>query len=159
MQEMTSLSGHEESADALVAIDAVARRFGIRSSTLRYYEERGLIEPASRHAGRRWYGQAEIRRLAVIRFWQRNGLMSLDVIRELLDGPSSQMQWQQVVQRHIDEIQAQVEQLQRVQAHIAQSLSCQYHESLNECPDYERMIWEDIDNPNPVAEIPHSITG
>jgi MerR family transcriptional regulator, copper efflux regulator len=140
----------------LVPIDAVARRFGVKSSTLRYYEERGLIEPASRHAGRRWYGQRELRRLAVIRFWQRNGLMSLDVIRELLDG-SAQLRWQEIVQRHIDDIQAQVEQLQRVQAHISQSLDCQYHDDINDCPDYERMIWQDIDNQQPVADGPRSV--
>lgn len=157
---MSSLPlGDKASQGELFPIDAVARRFGIRASTLRYYEERGLIEPASRHAGRRWYGPREVRRVAVIRFWQRNGLMSLDVIRELLDGPSSQMQWQQVVQRHIDDIQEQVEQLQRVQAHIAQSLSCKYHDSLDDCPDYERMIWADIDNPHPIVDKPHSSIG
>ena len=130
--------------DDLVPIDAVARRFGVRASTLRYYEERGLLEPASRHSGRRWYGPVELRRLAVIRFWQHAGLMSLDVIRELLDGSPSQQQWQQVVQDHIDGLQQQVEQLQRVQAYISQSLSCEYHDCLDDCPDYEALIWQDV---------------
>jgi hypothetical protein len=50
-----------------------------------------------------------------------------------------------------------VDQLQRVQAHISQSLNCEYHEDINDCPDYERMIWQDIDNPHPVADGPRSI--
>jgi DNA-binding transcriptional MerR regulator len=37
----------------LVPIDEVARCFKIAASALRYYERRGLLEPASRHAGRR----------------------------------------------------------------------------------------------------------
>ena len=40
----------------LLPIDEVARRLGIRASAIRYYEDRGLIGPASRHSGRRWYG-------------------------------------------------------------------------------------------------------
>jgi MerR-like DNA binding protein len=34
--------------DELVPIDEVARRFGIQASALRYYERRGLLEPAAR---------------------------------------------------------------------------------------------------------------
>jgi MerR family transcriptional regulator, copper efflux regulator len=49
----------------LVPIDEVARRFGLRASAIRYYEERDLVRPASRQGGRRWYGPDEIRRLAI----------------------------------------------------------------------------------------------
>ena len=51
---MTTTTG--DGAD-LVPIDEVARRLGLRSSAIRYYEERGLVTPAARHAGRRWYGR------------------------------------------------------------------------------------------------------
>ena len=72
----------------MLPIDEVARRLGLRASAIRYYEECGLVEPVSRHAGRRWYGPVEIRRLAIIRYWQSAGLMSLDEIRHVLSGPS-----------------------------------------------------------------------
>ncbi|HUD36177.1 MAG TPA: MerR family transcriptional regulator [Streptosporangiaceae bacterium] len=42
----------------------VARRLGLRASAIRYYEQRGLLNPVARRAGRRWYGPAQIRRLA-----------------------------------------------------------------------------------------------
>ena len=44
----------------LLPIDEVARRLGLRASAIRYYEERGLVQPVSRHAGRRWYGPDEV---------------------------------------------------------------------------------------------------
>jgi DNA-binding transcriptional MerR regulator len=135
----------DERSDALVPIDAVARRFGMRASTLRYYEERGLVEPASRHGGRRWYGPREIRRVAIIQFWQRSGLMSLDTIHDLLDGSPSGRHWQEIVQEHIDALRAQVEQLQRVQSFISQSLECTFHDCLDDCPDYEAVVWEELD--------------
>ena len=37
-------------AENLEPIDVVARRLGLRASAIRYYEERGLLTPASRHA-------------------------------------------------------------------------------------------------------------
>lgn len=43
----------------LVSIDEVARRLRLRASAIRYYEQRGLVQPASRRGGRRWYGAAE----------------------------------------------------------------------------------------------------
>ena len=70
----------------LLPIDEVARRLGIRASAIRYYEERGLVLPLSRQSGRRWYGPSEIRRLAIILYWQEYALMSLDEIGEVLAG-------------------------------------------------------------------------
>lgn len=60
---------------------------------MRYYEERGLLFPVSRHSGRRWYGPAEVRRLAIIRYWQQSGLMSLEEVTEMLAGPGSARRW------------------------------------------------------------------
>ncbi|MFI6350214.1 MerR family transcriptional regulator [Streptomyces sp. NPDC050560] len=145
MRAMSSQPTGMSDEGALLPIHTVARRFGMRASTLRYYEERDLVVPVSLHSGRRWYGPEEIRRLAVIRFWQRQGLMSLEAIRELLDGSSSHTQWQEIVQRHIRALQQQVEQLQQVQSYIAQSLACEYHDRLDDCPNYEALIWGDLD--------------
>src|ERR1700691_4461759 len=90
----------------LVPIDEVARRFGIRASTIRYYEERGLFEPASRHSGRRWYGQRELRRLAIIRYWQESGLMRLDDIGEILAGAEGTGRWGQLIDEHLRTLQS-----------------------------------------------------
>jgi MerR family transcriptional regulator, copper efflux regulator len=139
--------GRAASDQKLVPIDEVARRFRIRSSTLRYYETRGLIAPTSRRGGRRWYGPDQVRRVAVIRFWQQQGLMSLGLVRELLDASATSTNWQQVVQLHIDDLRGQVAQLQKVQDFIQQSLSCSYHDRLDDCPDYEDLIWRDFGDP------------
>ncbi|MER6008568.1 MerR family transcriptional regulator [Nonomuraea angiospora] len=49
----------------LISIGEAARRLRLNTSALRYYEERGLVRPAARHAGRRMYGRTELRRLAL----------------------------------------------------------------------------------------------
>src|ERR1700679_3524504 len=81
----------------LVPIDEVARRLGLRASAIRYYEDRGLLRPSARRAGRRWYSPTDIRRLAIIGHWQRVGRMSLDEIGEILAGPAATRGWAQIV--------------------------------------------------------------
>ncbi|MDI9897395.1 MerR family transcriptional regulator [Rhodococcus sp. IEGM 1381] len=135
----------------LVPIDEVVRRFGLKSSALRYYERRGLISPADMHAGKRWYGPREIRRIAIIMFWQRSGLMSLEVIGELLDGSPRGESWQETVAHHVEDLRRRIEQMQQVEAHFRQALACT-HDSLDSCPEYEQLISHASEIPPVAAE-------
>jgi DNA-binding transcriptional MerR regulator len=82
----------------LIPIGAAARRVGLAASALRYYEERDLVHPASRVAGRRLYGRAELRRIAFIQLGRRLGV-GLDQIGAVLseEGPG----WRTMVNEHL----------------------------------------------------------
>ena len=54
-------------------IGEIADRSGIPPSTLRYYEDRGLVTP-QRRAGKRMYAREQLRRLAFIQLMQRLGI-------------------------------------------------------------------------------------
>ncbi len=56
-----------------LTIGEVARRAGVRTSTLRYYESIGLLPAARRVNGRRRYAPAALRMLAVIHLAQQAG--------------------------------------------------------------------------------------
>ena len=66
-----------------MTIGVVAALSGKRPSSIRYYEQIGLLPPAARAGGRRVYGPHAVRTLAVIETGQRAGL-TLDEIRTLL---------------------------------------------------------------------------
>ena len=66
-----------------MTIGAVAARAGRRPSSIRYYEQIGLLPRPDRVSGRRVYGPDTVRTLAVIETGQRAGL-TLDEIRDLL---------------------------------------------------------------------------
>ena len=112
-----------EAEPNLLPIDEVARRLGLRASAIRYYEERGLVRPASRQAGRRWYGPDEVRRLAIILYWQRYGLMSLEEIGDILAGPTATRGWSQIVQDRIEALRLQAERMDAARAHLEHVLS------------------------------------
>jgi MerR family copper efflux transcriptional regulator len=126
----------------LTPIDEVARRLGLRASAIRYYEERGLVTPAARHAGRRWYGAAEIRRLAIIGYWQSSGLMSLEQIADILAGPEATRGWTQVVEDHIETLREQIARMQAARAFLEHTLVYHRDSSPDGCPHYEALIWE-----------------
>jgi MerR family transcriptional regulator, copper efflux regulator len=125
----------------LEPIDVVARRLGLRASAIRYYEERGLLTPASRHAGRRWYGPTEIRRLAIIQYWQRYGLMSLDEIRDILAGPAAGLRWSQVVRNRIDSLRAQVERMDATREYLEHVLSHHPDDAPDGCGHFEALLF------------------
>lgn len=127
----------------LVPIDEVARRFGVRASAIRYYEERGLLQPVSRHSGRRWYGPAEIRRLAIVQYWQRAGQMSLEEIGDILAGPAATRDWAQIVQERIDALRLQAEQIEAAREHLEHVLSHHPHSPPDGCHHYESLIFQD----------------
>jgi MerR family redox-sensitive transcriptional activator SoxR len=68
---------------SLLTIGEVARRSGVASSALRFYEERGLISSERAGSGHRRYARPVLRRIAFIVFAQRIGL-SLNEIGEQL---------------------------------------------------------------------------
>jgi len=75
----------------LVTIGEAAQILGLKTSALRYYEERGLVTPEARRSGRRMYGREQLRRLAFIQLLQRLGV-SLDAasaVRETTCGYAS----------------------------------------------------------------------
>ena len=67
----------------LLTIGEVARRAGVATSALRFYEERGLIHSERAGSGHRRYQRAVIRRVAFIVFAQRIGLSLEEVSYEV----------------------------------------------------------------------------
>lgn len=68
-----------------LTIGEVARRTGVRTSALRYYEEAGVVPAPQRVNGRRAYEPETVRIVEVLRFAQQAGF-TLNEIRTLFHG-------------------------------------------------------------------------
>lgn len=69
----------------LYSIGELARRTGLTVKTIRFYSDRGIVEPADRTpGGYRRYGPDAVARLALVRALRDLGL-GLDVIRQVVD--------------------------------------------------------------------------
>src|SRR5712691_6082140 len=75
----------------VLTIGDVAKRSGVTTSALRFYEERGLIHSERNASGHRRYPRAVIRRVAFIVFAQRVGLTLEEVCAELAKLPQNRV--------------------------------------------------------------------
>lgn len=110
--------------DELLSIGQVARHGGVATSTLRYYEEAGLLTPATRVAGRRRYHRASLTRLELIGVCKEAGF-TLDEIRLLLadDAPGRPVT-RALGEAKLAEIDARMTNLARARAIIERGLAC-----------------------------------
>jgi MerR family transcriptional regulator, copper efflux regulator len=155
-----SLGGHsvEGMGDGLVGIGEAAGRFGLAESTLRYWEERGLISPAQRRGRWRRYGPDELHRIGLIQMWRDTGLLTLDEIAVVLTGTvRDDCSWRNVVSERINVIEQQLRRLTDAKAHLQHLLTCPSDNPADACPylrkvTSERMAGRSI---TPDQLIPH----
>ena len=114
----------------LISIGEAAARLQMSPSALRYYDERGLVTPQARQAGRRMYGQEELRRLAFIKIFHRLGL-PLDTAAAVLDAPSPQ--WREIVGEQIAQLDEVIAQATGAQQFLTQALRCPTDHPAREC--------------------------
>jgi DNA-binding transcriptional MerR regulator len=139
------------SSPELLTIGAVARLSGRRPSSIRYYEEIGLLPAPARENGRRIYEPPVLRTLAVIGTAQRAGL-TLDEIKTLLEsapGDGESMERLRVVaQNKLPEIAALIERAELVRKWLECAARCECP-SLDGCP-----LFDEPALPEPARRVP-----
>jgi MerR family transcriptional regulator, redox-sensitive transcriptional activator SoxR len=125
--------------DHSMTIGAIAARAGRRPSSIRYYEQIGLLPQPDRVSGRRVYGPDTVRILAVIETGQRAGL-TLDEIRDLLSAPDGGQaaveRLREVAVRKLPEVRELIERTEIVRDWLEAAARCECP-TLDECPLFD----------------------
>ena len=107
-----------------LTIGEVARRSGVAATTLRYYEQIGLVAPPARVGGQRRYDEAVLARLEIIGLCKSAGF-ALDEIQLLFaDDVPGRPASRALAQVKLAEIDAQLESLSRARAVIEWGMQC-----------------------------------
>ncbi len=110
-----------------LTIGEVARRTGLRTSAIRYYEECRLIAPARRAGGSRRYDSSAIERLSLIAFAKRAGF-TLREIRQLFtgfrEGTPAGERWRTLATAKLAEIEKRAQQLEAMRDILRRALRC-----------------------------------
>ena len=125
--------------DADLTIGEVARRAGVATSTVRYYERRGLVAADARQSGQRRYRASSLRTLVFIGMLQDAGL-SLDDIAAVL-GARDVAEWKGVAEQRLAVLDAEIERLQHAALYLRGALLCRFDHPLTEC----RIMGAEID--------------
>lgn len=103
----------------------LSQKFNLPPSTLRYYEEVGLLCQVEREGKHRVFKKSHIGRLEAIQCFKQTG-MSIKQIREFFYCEDQTQDYQQIVELlefHCENIQQQLLDLQANQLHIQQKLA------------------------------------
>ena len=109
-------------------IGELARRAGIASSAIRFYEERGLLPRAARLSGRRVFDDRAVAHLRVVQLARDAGFTLAEIRRLVTEFGASR--WRRLAERKLDEVRAATERLAAMTLLLQKLLTCQ-------CPDIE----------------------
>lgn len=125
--------------DPLMTIGEVARRVGLATSAIRYYERIGLIEADDRVGGQRRFRTSTVRRLVFIGMLQDAGL-ALDEIAGIL-GAASASEWKAIARARLDVLDAEIDRLERARSYLHGALLCRFDHPATDC----RVMGAEID--------------
>jgi DNA-binding transcriptional MerR regulator len=123
----------------LATIGEVARSAGVATSTVRYYERRGLLQPDARQSGQRRYRPETLRILVFIGMLQDAGL-SLDDIDGILNAASVN-EWKDIGHRRLEALNDEIDRLEHARGYLQGALMCRFDHPLTEC----KIMGEEID--------------
>ena len=108
-------------------IGDLARRTGTKVGTIRFYEEIGLLPEAARtSAGRRIYGEGDLRRLLFIRHARRLGFSTAEIrsLLDLADDPEEDCESATLIaEAHLSDVQRRIKQLSTLERELQNLVS------------------------------------
>jgi MerR family redox-sensitive transcriptional activator SoxR len=119
----------------VMTIGEAARKAGVSTSAIRYYERVGLLPEPERVGGKRRYGAEVLRRLALVGGAKRAGF-TLGEIRTLLHGfpagTAASGRWRALASKKLGEVDRAMAQLRETRELLGEALRCDCT-SLDEC--------------------------
>jgi DNA-binding transcriptional MerR regulator len=119
-------------------IGEVVRRSGIPASTLRFYEEKGLIAPKGRRGLRRLYDPGVLDQLAVIGLGRAAGF-SLDDIASMFTRDGQPHIDRQLLTAKAEELDATIRKLSVMRDGLRHAAACPAPSHM-ECPTFRRIL-------------------
>jgi DNA-binding transcriptional MerR regulator len=121
-----------------VDIAQVARQSGVPASTLRYYEEKGLIASTGRRGLRRLFNPAVLERLALIALGQAAGF-SLEEIALMFAPDGRPRIDRRALAAKADQLDATIRRMSAMRDGLRHAAACPAPSHM-ECPTFRRLV-------------------
>ena len=114
--------------ETVLTIGETARRSGVASSALRFYEEKGLIASERAGSGHRRFPRSALRRIAFIVFAQKIGLSLEEIAAELAKLPAGRTptrgDWEKLSGEWSERIDQKIAELERLKSGLTKCIGC-----------------------------------
>jgi DNA-binding transcriptional MerR regulator len=121
---------------ALMTIGQLSAETGVPTSTIRFWERKGLLAPAARQSGQRRYTAAAVRGVAMLRLLQEVGLTLADIRRFREERAVTPRSWHFLVAEKLTDVERQIAALEHARKMLTLALDCR-HDDLLACPGFQ----------------------
>lgn len=122
----------------LLDIGVLCRQSGMSASTLRYYEELGLIKSRARHGLRRQYGEEALTQLALIALGKAAGF-SLEEIKGMFSQDGLPDLPRLVLHERADALERQIRRLSALRDMLRHVADCPAPSHM-QCPRFQKLL-------------------
>ena len=133
-----------------MTIGELAVRTGTATSALRYYEELGLLSPATRVSGHRRYEPSAVAVVGVILVLQEVGFTLAEVKTLLASRADSPDAWRRLTEAKVRELDERIAKATAARVALKHSLRCG-HDDVVDCPNFQAVVKERLEG-RPLTE-------
>ncbi|ENX16941.1 hypothetical protein F895_01399 [Acinetobacter sp. CIP 64.2] len=119
-------------------IGEVAKKANVATSTLRFYEEKGLIKSIGRHGLRRQYGKQVLDQLALIALGRTAGF-SLTEIAQMFDQDGQPQLDRNMLNKKAEQLEQMMRRLHFISEGLRHAAICPAAHHL-QCPTFQKLL-------------------
>ncbi len=123
----------------MLTIGQLSTATGIPTSTLRFWERRGLLAADARQGGARRYEQDALTEVALLRLCQDAGLTLAEIGQIVHERVAQSPSWRGFVRTKMDRLEENIAQLQHAHEMLAHALECPYPD-ISQCPKFRTAL-------------------
>jgi DNA-binding transcriptional MerR regulator len=131
------------SDDELYSITAAAAAFKVPVSTLRYYDDIGLVPATRRRSGVRHYNRAALKQMAYVQLWRLDALLGIEDTSSILHVRGREKR-NALLERCRTELADRIARLQEAHNLLTHAMKC-HSEDQSTCPIIGTYLEERVD--------------
>jgi len=125
--------------DQLLTIGELARRTGVATSALRYYEERSLLPAPARISGQRRYSESAVGLVGIIMLLRDVGFSLAEQEAFLTSRAVAVDAWRRLARHKLAQLDEQIAKAKTAREAIKHGLRCR-HEDVLQCPNFASIV-------------------
>jgi MerR family redox-sensitive transcriptional activator SoxR len=123
----------------MLTIGQLATASGVPTSTIRFWERRGLLAPDARSGGQRRYSEEALSQVGVLRLCQDAGFTLAEIRQMMAQRPTDPFGWRSLVEAKMVSITESLGRLNKAHDLLSHALECT-HDDIGQCPKFRAAV-------------------
>lgn len=123
----------------MLTIGQLSDATGIPTSTLRFWERKGLLAADARKGGQRRYADDALTKVALLRLCQDAGWTLTEIGQIVRERMALSPNWRDLVRGKMDHLEAEIAQLSHAHQMLEHALECPYPD-ITQCPKFRAAL-------------------